>query len=187
MISDEILDDLYGFIRREMNSIIKKNYKKRKEQFFRPFTSFFPRGELQKTLPREGMKFVDGSYTFKVTLGKDLWRRIEISADNTLLDLHNSIQDAYDFDDDHLYSFFLDGKPWSHEKFTAPLDVFGPHVNEVRIGELGLFIGQKILYLFDYGDQWCFLIKMERIDKNSPKPFKPKIVERRGKNPEQYC
>lgn len=81
---------------------------------------------MQKTLPREGVKFVDGTYVFKVSLAKDLWRRIEISAEHTLLDLHRTIQKAYNFDDDHLYSFFMDGRAWSYERFVSPYEEEGP-------------------------------------------------------------
>jgi len=156
------------------------------ESFFLPFTPLFPEGELAKTLPREGVKFVDGTYVFKVALAKDLWRRIEISADHTLLDLHRAIQKAYNFDDDHLYSFFMDGKAWSHERFISPYEEGGPWVDDVRIGELGLFIGQNILYLFDYGDEWHFQVELEEIRTEGLKPRKPKIIEREGKAPEQY-
>jgi len=61
-------------------------------------------------LPREWLRFVDGTYVFKVALARDLWRRIKISAGDTLLSLHRSIQEAYHFGGDHLYSFFMDGK-----------------------------------------------------------------------------
>jgi hypothetical protein len=141
---------------------------------------------LQKTLPREGVKFVDGTYVFKVALAKNIWRRIEISADHTLLELHRAIQKAYNFDDDHLYSLFMDGKAWSHESFTSPYDEEGPCVDDVRIGELGLFIGQNILYLFDYGDEWYFQVELEEIRTEGLKPHKPKIIEKKGKAPEQY-
>ncbi|PIX76710.1 MAG: hypothetical protein COZ37_06485 [bacterium (Candidatus Ratteibacteria) CG_4_10_14_3_um_filter_41_18] len=154
--------------------------------FFLPFIPLFPEGELQKSLPREGIKFVDGTYIFKVSLAKDLWRRIEISANHTLLDLHGAIQETYDFDDDHLYSFFMDGKRWSHERFTSPFDDEGPHVDEVRIGELGLFAEQNILYLFDYGDEWKFRVELEDIRLKGPKPRKPKVIGKKGESPEQY-
>ena len=140
------------------------------DPFFLPFVPLFAEGELQKTLPREGVKFVDGNYIFKVALAKNLWRRIEISADHTLLDLHRSIQKAYNFDDDHLYSFFMDGKPWSRERFTSPYDEEGPWVDEVCIGELELFIGQNILYLFDYGAEWRFRVELEEIKTDCPEP-----------------
>lgn len=156
------------------------------DPFFLPFVPLFPEGELQKTLPREGVKFVDGTYVFKVALAKNLWRRIEISADHTLLDLHRAIQKAYSFDDDHLYSFFMDGKAWSHERFISPYEEEGPWVDDVRIGELGLFIGQNILYLFDYGDEWHFRVELEEIRTEGLKPREPKIIEEKGKAPEQY-
>jgi hypothetical protein len=156
------------------------------ESFFLPFVPLSSEGELQKTLPREGVKFVDGTYVFKVALAKNLWRRIEISADQTLLELHRAIQKAYNFDDDHLYSFFMDGKAWSHESFTSPYDEEGPWADDVRIGELGLFIGQNILYLFDYGDEWHFQVELEEIRTEGLKPREPKISEKKGKAPEQY-
>ncbi|MEZ4867773.1 MAG: hypothetical protein R3C14_40985 [Caldilineaceae bacterium] len=54
------------------------------------------------------------SYTFHVTLpghGRT-WRKVELSGEDTLEALHLAIQDAYDFDADHLYSFFMSGKAW---------------------------------------------------------------------------
>jgi hypothetical protein len=156
------------------------------DPFFLPFIPLFAEGELQKTLPREGVEFVDGTYIFKVALDTNIWRRIEISADHTLLDLHRSIQKAYNFDDDHLYSFFMDGKPWSREQFVSPYDDEGPYVDEVSIGELGLLIGQNILYLFDYGTEWRFRVELEEIRRGGPEPRMPKIIEKMGKAPEQY-
>ncbi|MEQ8191657.1 MAG: plasmid pRiA4b ORF-3 family protein [Candidatus Eremiobacterota bacterium] len=156
------------------------------EPFFLPFVTFFPEGNLMKTLPRTGVQFIDGTYIFKVSLGKNLWRKISISAGNTLMDLHNSIQKAYDFDNDHLYSFFMDGKPWSKEKFTSPHEDEGICVDEVFIGELGLTEGQKILYLFDYGDEWRFQVQLEEIISGKTEVSPPVIIEKKGKNPEQY-
>ena len=172
--------------RKRSKAAIKVDKGKPGDPFFLPFIPLFPEGELEKTLPRGGVKFVDGTYVFKVALAKNLWRRIEISADHTLLDLHRSIQKAYNFGDDHLYSFFMDGKPWSRERFTSPYDEEGPWVDEARIGELELFIGQNILYLFDYGAEWRFRVELEEIKTDYPKPLKPEIIERKGKAPEQY-
>lgn len=159
---------------------------KQDEPFFLPFVPLFATGELQTTLPRETIELVKGTYVFKVALSKKLWRRIELDASHTLLHLHQAIQKAYDFDDDHLYSFFMDGKPWSDERFNSPNDEEGPFVTEVRIGEIGLVIGQNILYLFDYGDEWRFQVELEAIHSEGPRLLKPRIVETQGKAPAQY-
>ena len=174
------------FKSKKAKTIVKVDKGKPGEPFFLPFVPLFMGGELQQTLPREGIKFVDGTYVFKIALAEDLWRRIEISAGNTLLHLHDAIQTAYDFDDDHLYSFFMDGNAWSDERFSSPYEDDGPFVDEVRIGELGLYVGRSILYLFDYGDEWRFQVELEDIHKEGPKPRRPKIVDEKGEAPQQY-
>jgi hypothetical protein len=156
------------------------------ELFFLPFVPLFAERELVNTLPRETSKAVDEVYLFRVVVSKGVWRKIELSSNHTLLDLHHAIQDAFDFDSDHLFSFFMDGVPWSDEKFSSPDEDEGPHVDEVKIGELGLGKGQTILYLFDYGDEWHFHVTLEEILQDKPHPKKPRIVESNGRNPEQY-
>lgn len=157
------------------------------EPFFAPFVELF-QGELAKTLPRikEEEKFVDGTYIFRVSLtnNKDIWRRIKVPADYTLDDLAYIILDAYNFDHDHLYSFFMDGKKWSSFAYTSPYDSEGPHADNVQIGELNLELKKRILFLYDYGDEWCFDVVLEKIDEK--KIEKAKISERHGKSPPQY-
>lgn len=63
------------------------------------------------------------TYTLKVTLpdaGK-VSRTIEMAAEQTLHELHFAIQDAFEWDADHLYSFFMSGKAWDQEsEYTIP-------------------------------------------------------------------
>ena len=60
-------------------------------------------------------------YTFRVRVrggyyappgATEVWREIEVAANQTLADLGNAIPLAFDFDDPHLWSFFLSGKAW---------------------------------------------------------------------------
>lgn len=63
------------------------------------------------------------SYTFQVTLpGHDtVWRKIEMRGDQTLEQLHLAIQSAFEFDNDHLYSFFMSGKAWDKKtEYSLP-------------------------------------------------------------------
>ena len=48
-------------------------------------------------------------YIFKVLYGRNIWRRIKISSANSLHHLHEAIQEAFEFDNDHSYAFFMDG------------------------------------------------------------------------------
>lgn len=63
------------------------------------------------------------TYTFHVSLpghGR-VWRKLELPGEASLEDLHFAIQNAYDFDADHLYSFFMSGKAWdSASEYSLP-------------------------------------------------------------------
>ena len=64
---------------------------------------YFPEWRRSLRLPPVN-EYRDGVFTFKVSLGS-VWRRIAIPAKLTLADLSGAIQDAFDFDDDHLHCF----------------------------------------------------------------------------------
>ena len=40
-------------------------------------------------------------------------RRVALRGDHTLADLHLALQDAFEWDNEHLYAFWLDGRFWS--------------------------------------------------------------------------
>jgi len=150
------------------------------------------------------------TYIFKVKLKYDkrIWRRIEVLGSQTLDDLHMAIQEAFDFDADHLYSFFMSGKAWNisdFEYYHPEADGGPPEANmrtlfsliggskpeprlpatTVRIESLNLKPKQKFLYLFDYGDEWHF--EVEFLREGSPEEaFYPRIIDSRGEAPQQY-
>lgn len=146
----------------------------------------FPEGILKNTVIDDRNKLVKGSYIFQVSLAKNVWRKIKVSFNHSLEDLHLAIQDAFDFDNDHLYSFFMDGKRYSRNAYHSPMGDEGPFTDEAIIGELGLYSGQKILYYFDYGDSWEFTVRMLNINEDEPSPVDPEIIEIKGEAPDQY-
>lgn len=97
-----------------------------------------------------------------------------------------AIQDAFKFDNDHLYSFFMDGKRYSKNAYHSPFSDEGPYAYDAIIGELELYLGQKILYLFDYGDSWQFAIQLMKIEEDELLPETPEVIEIIGDAPEQY-
>jgi hypothetical protein len=141
---------------------------------------------LNKTVNVVLNQVVRGSYVFKVSLGRSVWRKILLSFRHTLEDLHKAVQDAFNFDDDHLYSFFMDAKRYSKHVYHSPMVDEGPFVHEVTIGELGLYEGQRIMYFFDYGDSWEFEVQLLKIIKDEIPPKVPKVIEEKGEAPSQY-
>ena len=144
-----------------------------------------PEAPVSVPSPRPGAVDV---YTFKVTYLRDpdIWRVIEMRGDQTLDDLHYAIQDAVDFDADHLYSFFMSGRAWDKTTEYASPYTEGRSAARVRIRDLRLRPKQRFLYLFDYGDEHRFEVQLLDVNPEGPKGKYPRIVERHGPNPEQY-
>ncbi|OLN30804.1 IS1096 element passenger TnpR family protein [Desulfosporosinus metallidurans] len=192
LTSQDILDGLEHVIRsmgkkpQGFAELARARQESMGEPFYEKFVSLVAPGELIRTLPREDQDFMEGTYLIKVSLSRGIWRKIEMAAKHTLHQLHLAIQEAFDFDDDHLYSFFMDNKKWSYDRYDSPLDEEGANADEVKIGELGLYPGKTFLYLFDYGDEWEFKVEVEEINSDKPLPLSPKIVSKRGEAPDQY-
>jgi hypothetical protein len=113
-------------------------------------------------------------------------RRLALSSDLTLIDLHRLIQEAFEWDDDHLYSFWLDGRFWGADEseYTVPfeLEERGARSAGVELGRLGLREGQRIAYVFDFGDQWMVSVKL----RDTREGGETGILERKGDPPPQY-
>lgn len=119
---------------------------------------------------------------------------IEIEPTATFLELHEAIQDAVGFDNDHLFEFFIGRHP-GNRAYTIGgepnWDRFNPvrTYQNVRISSVWpLPTGMKLYYLFDFGDNWLFQInKTRHKDKLIQSGIVyPRVIEARGKNPEQY-
>ena len=114
-------------------------------------------------------------------------RSIEIDSSSTLEDLHLAIQDAVDFDNDHLYEFYISRTERSGDKIRLN-DESGDIYNVTLESLYPVEKRKKLYYLFDYGDNWVFQITKSR--KKPTEPMKgieyPRVVERVGSNPEQY-
>ena len=142
--------------------------------------------EWRRNLELPEASFVDGLYVFKASLGAKLWRRIAIPAALTLDDLSDAIRHAFDFDDDHLYRFSYRDRFGKTMHIGHPFLEEPPSTNEVAVGELPLRPGASMEYLFDFGDQWLFDVKLERVDPPDARLRKPKLLEEHGKAPPQY-
>lgn len=73
------------------------------------------------------------TYTFEVSLpdAGDARRKIEVRADQSLHDLHMAIQSAFEWDADHLYSFFMSGMAWDSEsEYTISDEAFDEMIEE---------------------------------------------------------
>ena len=113
--------------------------------------------------------------------------RLAVLEHQPLTALHDAIQQAFGWWDDHLYSFWLDGSFWGDHELTTPDAPDGDAATaDVPIGELGLSIGQQIAYVFDFGDDWRVRLTVrERVVAEALDH--PRVLELRGTPPPQYA
>jgi hypothetical protein len=163
------------------------------DNFVDVFIPFLEGQKIEKTLFPLKREMVKGTYLLKVALEKDLYRVLSVGSEQTFQDLHWAIQKAYNFDDDHLYTFYMNGddRAQTGDRFADPrgltygLDGQKP-ANAYVIGEAGLWVGKQFTYLFDYGDYWYFYITVLSIEVGNKEPKTIKVIETKGKAPKQY-
>ena len=121
-------------------------------------------------------------------------RVMEIESGASFLQLHEAIQEAVDFDNDHLFRFYLGKHPDQHAYTIGGEPSWNGYnpVNRYRQISLSsiwpLPKGYNLYYLFDFGDNWVFQInKTRHKDKVAQSEVKyPRVIEAKGKNPVQY-
>lgn len=128
--------------------------------------------------------------TFRATLMNvdGVRATIEVRDDQTLVDLHDGIQEAFGWLDDHLYSFWLDGNFWGDDatEYTSPVDSDeAEHTADVPLAELSLEHGAKIAYVFDFGDDWRVRLELKKVASADDAEY-PRVTDRVGEAPLQY-
>ena len=84
-----------------------------------------------------------------------IWRRLLVPATDSITDLHAALQIAFGWDDTHLHRFVIHGREYGSGGWQDP--------REVRLGELGLRVGERFVYEYDFIDGWCHDIRLEAI------------------------
>jgi hypothetical protein len=117
----------------------------------------------------------------------EVTRRLAVPGNDTLDDLHQLLRSAFGWDDDHFYSFWLNGEFWSgpETEYTSPIEAEpDAKTADVAIDQLELRPGQEVAYLFDFGDEWHVML---RVDEIRPElGTSPKVLESLGEAPPQY-
>lgn len=114
--------------------------------------------------------------------------RLAVAAEQPLTALHDAIQEAFGWLDDHLYAFWLDGQFWGDEssEFTTPdTPDEGVRTADASLVELGLRPGMRIAYVFDFGDEWRVHLTVRECTDPDGGTY-PRVLERKGEPPPQY-
>jgi Plasmid pRiA4b ORF-3-like protein len=131
---------------------------------------------------------------FRASLKPKIYREFEISAGSSLYALAQAIIRFVDFDFDHAFGFYskLKGNiyqsPVRYELFVdmGEGDGNARSVERTRVIEAFPSVGTKMRFLFDYGDEWVFLVELVDRKPTEPKVKLPRLLRSVGEAPLQY-
>lgn len=119
----------------------------------------------------------------KVTLvhiAPEVMRRLVVPLTLRLDRLHLTIQAAFGWSNSHLFAFQAGGMSWG---IPDPGD-FGPATIDARKSRLYDIVretgAKTIHYLYDFGDDWDHVIKLEKWFENTPTDGLPFLLEANG-------
>jgi len=145
------------------------------------------------------------TYRFRVKFEYDptsLWRDIVVGADRSIDEFQTVLNRAVGLDQAHFWFFGTDQdywqspvqyKPPEEMEQTAPTmgDEDEYDAAETTVGEmvrqLKLEAGDRICYLFDYGDEWRFYAILKEIDEGAPGDTEPAVTNEKGDPVDQYA
>ncbi|WNF23437.1 plasmid pRiA4b ORF-3 family protein [Mesobacillus jeotgali] len=201
MNKQELLKD-YLLNIRSLDSFknLSPSVQKELDQQLRKIESMLPEldGEPErKTWKRIGRasKKTD-TYQLKVSLKgarPPIWRRILVPANIKFHKLHEVIQAAMGWDNDHLYSFEIDNVlievPESEDEFGFFLPSFREKADSKK-EQLNKWITGlkfKFTYTYDFGDNWEHTILVEKIEESPQKLEHPVCLTGKRACPPENC
>ena len=128
------------------------------------------------------------------TQEKRIIRKIQIAPTKTLYNFAKVIIEAFDFEFDHCFGFYdtLKDRKNSKKMFELFVDIGeesrpqAKGVKKTKIAQAFNDIGEKMIFLFDYGDGWQFNVELKEKRKADKMDLKPKVLESIGEAPLQY-
>src|SRR5262249_20826704 len=112
-----------------------------------------------------------------------IWRRLEVPADITLARLHNVLQTAFGWSDDHLHVFET-----SSGRYGQPSkDLAHRSDARGRLDQVAAQAGDKITYTYDFGDDWEHVITVEQVLAREPAVVYPRCTGGRRAGPPEDC
>ena len=112
-----------------------------------------------------------------------IWRRLLVSDETSLVDLHEIIQISIGWEDYHLWTFSINGREYGHA-YGAGLT---REDYETTLSELDLRPRQRFLYTYDFGDFWQHEVRLEKVLEPEPNKSYPTCIGGKRACPPEDC
>lgn len=130
-------------------------------------------------------------FKFRIVLDslEDVFRDIEIHANDTLEDLHNSIVQAFGFDGEEMASFFLSDEEWSQGEEIMLFDMSEDDqdirmMNETSLDSVLSKNDTKMIYVYDFLSMWTFYVELADIAEEEVGQSYPNLMYSHGVLPD---
>lgn len=128
------------------------------------------------------------------------YRILGITRESSLELLAIAVLASFEFDFTHAFGFYDNLRNWtkSAERFEVfkdmesdqLVDLFpyepGRSVRDTQVGEVFDTVGKKMLFLYDYGDEWHFILRLKKFSPFDNNMEYPELFESKGEAPPQY-
>lgn len=105
-------------------------------------------------------------YQIKVTLKGSkppIWRRIQVTSDTGLYELHHILQVVMGWEDYHLHQFIIGGRYFGQPHPDYGFDLEMVDETTVKLNQVVSGVKTKFTYEYDFGDGWEHTILIEKI------------------------
>ena len=105
-------------------------------------------------------------YQFKVALigiTPPIWRRVQVTGDYTLAQLHRVLQVVIGWESYHLYMFRMGSKKYGPPDPNGVDDLGMVDAKRIRLAAVMPRVGTTFTYVYDYGDDWEHELLLEAI------------------------
>jgi hypothetical protein len=120
-----------------------------------------------------------------------VWRRVLVPEQFSFLRLHRVIQEAFGWEDYHLFQFSPKGygsyplihipnAEFDRFSFRKPLDA-----RKTKLAEIFSMPKQKLMYIYDFGDDWKHEIRLEKMTEE--KLLRAVLQDGKGACPPEDC
>ena len=131
-------------------------------------------------------------YRFRIILDakEDVFRDIEIEAEATLEDFHNTITQSFGFEGQEMASFYVSNEKWEQGEEIALFDMSEGQdsiriMNETSIDDVTHKEQTRLIYVYDFLNMWTFLVELADIAEVESGQTYPNLMFAHGELPEE--
>lgn len=116
-----------------------------------------------------------------------VWRRVLVPAGLNLKRLHDTIQAAMGWYDQHLYEFCIGERRYGTRDVDGGLDPGVADASNVKLSSLVEKGVERFFYIYDFGDDWRHEVVIESVRPGEPGADYPLFAEGERRCPPEDC